>query len=348
MKGRSPNGAIRLFLAVPGLRFPRLSGPLPSVRAPRLTALLTRGQGEAWPAHPTAAALAAWGVGHPSNPLPVASLTGAFDGLDTRRGYWLRADPVCLGADVARLTLLDPAPSLTPAETESLGAAYRQQLARPDLTLWTPHPRRWYLSLEGAPRLITTPLESLTLGPLPSNGLAGADAGRFAGHLTEIQMLFHGLPVNEARRAKGLAPVNSLWLWGGGSLPPPPPQPPWRSAWSDPQNALVAGLGRWGGVEVAPLPADFGQWRAKAAPGDHWLWWEQAFEPRRRGDVAAWVTAIETLERQWLAPAWRLLGRGLGELVVDGGDGMRFRATARQRWQLWRRGQPYALWRDAP
>ena len=37
--------------------------------------------------------------------------------------------------------------------------------------------------------------------------------------LNEIQVLLHQHPLNAARRARGLTPVNSLWLWGGGRLP---------------------------------------------------------------------------------------------------------------------------------
>jgi hypothetical protein len=34
-----------------------------------------------------------------------------------------------------------------------------------------------------------------------------------------VQVILHQHPVNAERRARGLPPVNSLWLWGGGPLP---------------------------------------------------------------------------------------------------------------------------------
>lgn len=43
-----------------------------------------------------------------------------------------------------------------------------------------------------------------------------------AGHrrlVSEIEMALHDHPVNQAREAAGLKPVNSLWLWGGGAAP---------------------------------------------------------------------------------------------------------------------------------
>lgn len=46
--------------------------------------------------------------------------------------------------------------------------------------------------------------------------------------LSEIEMALHDHEVNQRRSAKGLPPVNSLWLWGGGRAPERTtrPQPP--------------------------------------------------------------------------------------------------------------------------
>jgi hypothetical protein len=47
----------------------------------------------------------------------------------------------------------------------------------------------------------------------------GAEGRRWRAVLTEIQVLLHQHPLNAERRTRGLPPVNSLWLWGGGRLP---------------------------------------------------------------------------------------------------------------------------------
>jgi hypothetical protein len=41
----------------------------------------------------------------------------------------------------------------------------------------------------------------------------------------EMQMLFYTHPVNDARQARGLAPVNSFWIAGAGTLDAPPALP---------------------------------------------------------------------------------------------------------------------------
>ena len=54
-------------------------------------------------------------------------------------------------------------------------------------------------------------------GRLPDEYMpAGAEAASFHRLQSEIQMLLHEHPVNEARRQRGQLVVNSLWLWGGG------------------------------------------------------------------------------------------------------------------------------------
>ena len=37
--------------------------------------------------------------------------------------------------------------------------------------------------------------------------------------MNEAQMILHTHPVNAEREARGMPAVNSVWLWGGGTLP---------------------------------------------------------------------------------------------------------------------------------
>ena len=45
----------------------------------------------------------------------------------------------------------------------------------------------------------------------------GADA--FRRFVSEIEMALHDHPVNLDRQSRGLSPINSLWIWGGGVAP---------------------------------------------------------------------------------------------------------------------------------
>ena len=55
-------------------------------------------------------------------------------------------------------------------------------------------------------------------GRLPDEYMpAGREAASFHRLQSEIQMLLHEHPVNEARRQRGQLAINTLWLWGGGT-----------------------------------------------------------------------------------------------------------------------------------
>jgi hypothetical protein len=79
-------------------------------------------------------------------------------------------------------------------------------------------------------------------GRLPDEFMpAGRDAASFHRLQSEIQMLLHEHPVNEARRQRGQRAINTLWLWGGGTAGEEDPtrlpalvsdDPLFRGAWS--------------------------------------------------------------------------------------------------------------------
>lgn len=57
-------------------------------------------------------------------------------------------------------------------------------------------------------------------GLVPNDFLPGGeDAATFRGLLSEVEMALHEHPVNVEREMRGKAPVNSLWIWGGGFAP---------------------------------------------------------------------------------------------------------------------------------
>lgn len=79
---------------------------------------------------------------------------------------------------------------------------------------------RWHvrLPLETALPAFASPEQAL--GEDLFQHLPQGDEGRrWRVLINEVQVLLHQHPVNIARRERGLAPVNHLWLWGGGRLP---------------------------------------------------------------------------------------------------------------------------------
>jgi hypothetical protein len=61
---------------------------------------------------------------------------------------------------------------------------------------------------------------NLINGQLPNDYLPKSDAtGSYHALRGEVEMALHDHDVNLRRESQGLAPVNSLWLWGGGYAP---------------------------------------------------------------------------------------------------------------------------------
>jgi len=111
------------------------------------------------------------------------------------------------------------------------------------------------------------PLETAALPPgaidgaLPDDFMpANGSAARYRGLVSEIEMALHDHPVNVERQARGVPPVNALWLWGGGHAPqqvtrPQPPlfadDPVLRGHWL----SLTAVVEPWPGTIQACLEA---------------------------------------------------------------------------------------------
>ena len=236
--------------------------------------------------------------------LPVAAITRLADGGEAESGWWLRADPVYLRADLRRVLLFDARIlSIDKAEAQSLAAEFNEIFEADGWRLEPLHPCRWYLRLSADPGMRTQPL-------FDAMGQAvklpwGKAAQRWLGLLTETQMLFFDSPVNRARELRGQLPINSIWLWGGGATPSVNGGP-WEGIYGiDP---LVRGLARLAGRAIGPLPASAVDWREGADEEVESL---VVLEETRDGVVEKnpddWNERVRGLDRDWLLPAWPCL-----------------------------------------
>ncbi len=340
-------GAPALVLVAPGLLGPvrgGLSGSAP--QAPALARLLARADRTGRPhgaaADPARAVLEAFGC--PPDAEGVAAACAAAEPVG-EGAAWLRADPVHLRADHDRLLLFHAGTvGLTPGEAEALAGAAAEAFAPLGARLRVAAPGRWYLALGRPARIRTLPPWAVAGRDVAPGLPQGPEAGAWRRALTEAQMLLHAHEANAAREARGLPPVNAVWLWGGGEAPHPRRRP--QAVWSG--EPLAAGLARAAATEARPLPAGFGAWleAASTVAGAHLVAlgedgaWHAAY-----GDEAAWCGWVEGVERDWLAPAVAALGRGaLAGLELHAGEGRRWRLTRGGLRRFWRRPRPLAAW----
>jgi hypothetical protein len=332
----------------PGPDFPDLCRGL---EVPALERLLAKGRrsvsaplaaGQAADAPAVAWLCRQFGV-EPQGDWPVAPFCLLADGGEPGAHHWLRADPVHLKLEGSRLLLADGGQfALTQQEAEALAASLNAHFSGAGLLFHPLRPQRWYLRLERAPALATTPLAQAAGRDIDALLPRGADAPGWHARLNEIQMLLHGHAVNAQREAAGELPINSVWLWGGGRLPEVPPAR-FNALWSS--DPFAAGLAQAARIAAHALPADAAALlRAGAGAGVNLIVLDQLRAAAQYGDAHGWREQLARLERDWLAPLLQALRQeriGMLSLHAPGPAGtISVETTRGDLRRFWRRVRP--------
>ena len=332
-------------LLIPDLLLPRTLGtePYERLRPAALSTLLARGTTasraevayEEW-------VCSAFGVAKQQD-VPVAPIMLSADGNDPQHHYWLCADPIFLRADRNRLIVAGRAADIDDSEAGALIAALNWHFAGDGMEFFAPSPQRWYLRTGHAPRLVTTPIARAVNRSVEPNMPAGEDALAWHRFINEAQMILHTHPVNTAREERGAALVNSLWLWGGGSMPASL-HAPYAAVWS--HDGLPSALAAAAGVAHHNLPANCAAWLAAATGEQHLLVLDGPTSALHRADVPGWRNEITALDACWIEPllvALRARKIAALKLVACNSDSLLETTIARSAlWRFWRRPQPLA------
>src|SRR5260221_12068527 len=156
---------------------------------------------------------------------PVAPYTLLADGGAPERHYWMRADPVHLQVGRDSLGLSDSAAfDVSRAESEALVETLNHHFGQ-TMLFYPLRPARWYVRLEKAPDMQTTPAAAARGVAIDEKLPSGPDAMSFHALMNEAQMLLHEHPVNAEREARGEPALNSVWFWGGGGIDAAKAQP---------------------------------------------------------------------------------------------------------------------------
>ena len=147
---------------------------------------------------------------------------------------WLTPAHLQTGLDTVELSAHGPL-RLSEADSRALLAACAPLLADDSLAASHAAPGLWLAQGELLDKLRTVSPERAAGRRLTRGQLARADDAaqqrRLARLQSELEMLLASHPLNHAREAAGLPPVNALWLHGAGALP---------ASWTPAPGVLVA------------------------------------------------------------------------------------------------------------
>lgn len=337
-----------LTLLVPELLWPDPEDRdvLDGLDCPALTRLLARSRLARRPPQSPEATLADF-FGHAENP-PY----GAFRRLGERElpagpeeACWIAADPVHLRFHQERLILAGGATlGITVEEANLLAEDMNRHFAGIG-RVHVAAPERWYLQLSAQSGLGD-------FNPPPLSAVTGRSIERLLpeimqdravrGVLNEIQTFLHAHPVNRQREDKGQLPINSLWLWGAGSLPPRL-ESDFDGVWST--HPLAIGLARTAGVPTHPAPVDAAAFFAHAAPDTRQLVeLDDLAGPVQYENGDAYRNAINGLEQRWFSPLQEALAAGrIKQLRIEAATAyatLTWESGRHDQWKFWRRPHP--------
>lgn len=276
--------------------------------------------------------------------LPLAALAVLGEQGQPGESFWLYADPVHMAPANHGLRLTPAAAfGLSRAEADELVSALNRHFADTALSFHALSAQRWYARLPTALDVRTTYLEramrTLSAHALLPTGKGGAKLARF---MNEAQMVLFAHPVNAAREARGLLPVNALWLSGGGRLPTVASHP-YAQLYAE--HPVALGLARATQTSALLLPAEAQRLLEAAGSGRRLVVLDALLPARLAGDAGKWRRQLESLESRWFAPlltAWckgGLDGLVLHAVGLDGGASLTLPPHARWRslWGWWRK-----------
>jgi hypothetical protein len=160
-------------------------------------------------------------------------------------------------------------PDFSALESQTLLAAMQAYFEEDGITLNYLEPNCWLAHGELLAGLATASLDRVVGRDIANWLPRGANAIRLQRLQAEMQMLLYTHPVNDQRAARGVSPVNSLWLSGTGSLDRPA-----QKATFDSEPSVVNTL-------------------REPALNEDWASWAQAWTALDSTECAAMLRALE-------------------------------------------------------
>ncbi|QGZ61248.1 regulator [Paraburkholderia acidisoli] len=295
-----------------------------------------------------AASAGANAAGAAPDEAPLAPYMLLADGGAPGDATWACIQPVHVRIAHDHLVLIDPAAlELTDSDAATLYEVARPLIEELGVRIVAPAPQRWYVSSEQFGTLAgASPLRASGRNIeiwLPHEAQSGQRSRPWMKVQNEVQMAWFEHAVNEAREARGLPAVNSIWFHAQGALRAV--ASPFARVRSD--AAATRGLALAAKAEVGPAPATFQAFAnaATTTAGAALVELDPFSAAFIQQDWGRWNAAFAQLEQDWFSPALAALEAGaLGalDLTLCGDTGsVTLSVTRGDLRKFWRR-RPFA------
>ncbi|CAH2782874.1 MAG: Regulatory protein, RpfE type [Candidatus Burkholderia crenata] len=256
--------------------------------------------------------------GQAADEAPLAPYMLLADGETPGDTTWAYVEPVHVRIARDHLVLIDPATlGMDDQEARTLFDVVKPLIEDLGLTIQAPQPARWYVAGPNLGTLAgTSPLRASGRNIeiwLPHEAGTGERSRAWMKLQNEVQMAWFEHPLNEAREARGLPAINSIWLHAQGALGSV------TSPFANVMSKAPATRGLALAADIVPQapPESFAAFMGSttATDGRTLVEVDPFSAPFIEQDWARWNDAFGTLERDWFAPALAALENGtLGTL----------------------------------
>lgn len=276
--------------------------------------------------------------------LPIAQMTWLSDFGSRSGSALLRADPVHLRPDKTELRLF-PADqlALTETETEHLIGSLNEQYRSDGLEFVVSASSCWYVRIDRQAALTTHPLTDVAGKDIRHYLPRGADSGYWKTLFNEIQMLLHAHAVNQRRREQQQVAINSLWFWGGASLPEHVSPVDYCVIG---QDSLTAGLARFSGLKFEKARSDYSAISPLVETHNNSLVVNtELLADVACGDIEGWRQKLLQLEQVLFIPLLSALKKGrLTSVRLLPCNGRLYQINRIQLLKFWKSFQGFRSW----
>ncbi|SAL16295.1 regulator [Caballeronia telluris] len=249
---------------------------------------------------------------------PLAPYMLLADGGTPGDARWACVEPVHVRIAHDHLVLIDPATlEVSADEARALFQTVQPLIEEMGVDVQAPGATRWYVSGESLGALSgASPLRASGRNIeiwLPHEAKTGQRSRAWMKLQNEVQMAWFEHPLNEAREARGLPAINSIWLHGQGVYQTV--SSPFSRVMS--HAAATRGLALAADLSPSAPPASFSALAAADDKGRTLVELDPFSAPFIEQDWARWNAALQQLEADWFAPALAALNDGsLGTLAM--------------------------------